>query len=374
MTATLAAIAFVVAAGGCSLGPPERVTEICDNHQDDDGDGKVDCEDTDCKDHPPVCMAEICDNNRDEDGDGQFDCADSDCFGDPMCHHDNCGNGSIDTGEDCDGTELGGKTCVSQGFGGGVLVCTGCHLDDSGCTNQQLENCTNGSDDDHDGKIDCDDSDCTNHPHCRCGNNVVDGDGEIFEVCDGTDLAGQTCEQLGFPPGGMLACKPDCSAFETSQCAPAVCGDGFVSPGETCDDGNTTPGDGCDASCAIEVDNLCHLATTLAPGANAGDNSHGAAFFQGNCAAFGGHEQVFTFTPAQAGTLTLVLASSIDLGLYVRTTCADAASEVACTDLAPGGANESVSVPVQPGVPLTVVVDSSLGEAGPFTLYAFQTP
>ena len=48
--------------------------EICGNNADDDGDGAVDCEDSDC----PPCP-EICDNGVDDDGDGGADCDDDDC-------------------------------------------------------------------------------------------------------------------------------------------------------------------------------------------------------------------------------------------------------------------------------------------------------
>jgi cysteine-rich repeat protein len=33
----------------------------------------------------------------------------------------------------------------------------------------------------------------------------------------------------------------------------ALCGDGFLDPGEQCDDGNTDPGDGCDENCQLEA-------------------------------------------------------------------------------------------------------------------------
>ena len=52
-----------------------------------------------------------------------------------------CGNnGVIDQGEDCDGTNLNGQTCVSRGFNGGVLVCSNrCRFDTSGCYNEPPE-------------------------------------------------------------------------------------------------------------------------------------------------------------------------------------------------------------------------------------------
>ena len=49
-----------------------------------------------------------------------------------------CPNGKIDTGEVCDGTQLGGKTCDTATSGAkptGTLKCTAtCTFDTSGCT------------------------------------------------------------------------------------------------------------------------------------------------------------------------------------------------------------------------------------------------
>ena len=45
-----------------------------------------------------------------------------------------CGNGFIESGEQCDATNLNGATCVSQGFPYGTLACSAsCTLDTSGC-------------------------------------------------------------------------------------------------------------------------------------------------------------------------------------------------------------------------------------------------
>lgn len=46
-----------------------------------------------------------------------------------------CGNGQLDPGEDCDGSLLGGATCIDLGFTGGTLGCTAaCTFDTSACT------------------------------------------------------------------------------------------------------------------------------------------------------------------------------------------------------------------------------------------------
>jgi hypothetical protein len=95
-----------------------------------------------------------------------------------------CGNGMIDSGESCDGTNLDGETCDSQGFDGGTLSCSDtCQFDTSQCTGGGV-----------------------------CGNGLIDGE----EDCDGGFLGGATCESLGFA-GGDLSCTGSCE-FDTSDC------------------------------------------------------------------------------------------------------------------------------------------------------------
>ncbi|MEE3200297.1 MAG: PKD domain-containing protein [Planctomycetota bacterium] len=59
--------------------------EICDNDRDDDGDGAIDCDDTDCADQALCVPAEICDNVIDDDRDGDADCDDTDCADEAAC-------------------------------------------------------------------------------------------------------------------------------------------------------------------------------------------------------------------------------------------------------------------------------------------------
>ncbi|HEY2774820.1 MAG TPA: DUF1566 domain-containing protein [Candidatus Binatia bacterium] len=48
--------------------------------------------------------------------------------------HPVCGNGLVESGEECDVQNLNGHTCASLGFAGGTLACsTGCAIDESGC-------------------------------------------------------------------------------------------------------------------------------------------------------------------------------------------------------------------------------------------------
>jgi len=57
----------------------------------------------------------------------------------------NCGNGVLDPGEQCDGSDLGGETCQSQGFVGGTLSCSAsCAFDTSACDPGGPGTCTLG--------------------------------------------------------------------------------------------------------------------------------------------------------------------------------------------------------------------------------------
>lgn len=65
-----------------------------------------------------------------------------------------------------------------------------------------------------------------------CGDDIL----SVGEVCDGTALAGQDCQDQGFI-GGTLACAGDCDGFDTSGCVANGGGD-CCSPDGTpgCDD------------------------------------------------------------------------------------------------------------------------------------------
>ena len=81
------------------------------------------------------------------------------CDDDPKTNNDNannvnnvnntnnavCGNDVRETGEACDGDDLGGATCagLGQGFTGGALACDdGCSLNTTGCTTGCIDACT----------------------------------------------------------------------------------------------------------------------------------------------------------------------------------------------------------------------------------------
>jgi hypothetical protein len=138
-----------------------------------------------------------------------------------------CGNGVLDAGEECDGTNLGGATC-----GGciGTPTCTSaCRLD--------LGACANGICDTAETCASCP-ADCVG-AGAACGNGVCEaGNGESCVTCP-TDCAGvqggkpaarYCCGFGGSKPIGCDATK--CGAC-TTQAVSTCCGDGFCGGDES---------------------------------------------------------------------------------------------------------------------------------------------
>lgn len=86
-----------------------------------------------------------------------------------------CGNGELEEGEACDGTNFGNRTCVTEGFESGTLNCSeSCELLTASCVR-------------------------------RCGNGVLDSD----EQCDG-DAGRPSCPNYGYG-ACTSSCQPDIS-------------------------------------------------------------------------------------------------------------------------------------------------------------------
>lgn len=101
-----------------------------------------------------------------------------------------CGDGIKNAAELCDGPDLGGQSCASNGFFGGTLTCgPGCAPDTAGCTN--------------------------------CGNQMIDAN----EACDGNNFNGKTCQSIddGKFAGGDLACGGNCGGISTDNCNSGNC-------------------------------------------------------------------------------------------------------------------------------------------------------
>ncbi len=217
-----------------------------------------------------------------------------------------CGNGKIDSGEDCDDTKLNGATCASKvgtGSKGSVKCTPDCRYDLSNCS--AADGCNNGRLDSgeacdgtnfKDGKKTCaaydslysdgllactsactiDTSACVK----RCGN----GRKESGEACDTNDFGSSTCASvLGISnASGKLKCTNSCK-IDSSDCE--YCGDGVLNNEhgsnvewcdnqdllyENCKDLNASTYSGgklsCTSSCEFDTS-----ACTLAP--RCGDNT-----------------------------------------------------------------------------------------------------
>jgi hypothetical protein len=156
----------------CEMCTPDE--HDCYDNVDNDCNGEVDCRDPQCEpecdammcqaeDHPIVCQDAV-----DNDCDGLVNCMDPQCQAAGVCG-EQCGNAMLEPAEECDGPDLGGQTCVSLGFDGGMLSCAAdCTFDASGCTScmPAPEICDDGLDNDCDGATDCADATCAGVPPC----------------------------------------------------------------------------------------------------------------------------------------------------------------------------------------------------------------
>ncbi|MFC1647971.1 hypothetical protein ACFL1B_00790 [Nanoarchaeota archaeon] len=149
----LLVIGLAIAGPGGKKGKP--AAKECRDGLDNDGDGSVDLADAGCEKKQ--------DNDETNCGDGVCEGGETisscslDCLPEPVC-----GNDIVEGDEVCDGTDLAGETCSSQGYSGGALECTGT------CDAFDTENCYVNT---------CTDSD---------GGIVVDGPGRVYGENEGT--------------------------------------------------------------------------------------------------------------------------------------------------------------------------------------------
>lgn len=109
-----------------------------------------------------------------------------DDFGGGALNPVTCGNNLKEGLEVCDGTDLASQSCTTKGFASGSLTCL------TDCSNFDTSSCVTAS---------------------SCGNNTK----EVGEICDGTDLASQTCVGLG-NASGTLTCASNCLSYVTTGC------------------------------------------------------------------------------------------------------------------------------------------------------------
>ena len=162
--------------------------------------GSVTCN-ADCTINYDQCMTsvpEVCDNEKDDNGDGKIDCEDADCAGFEACKSE-CGNSIVEWNESCDGTAfVNDKTSCHDWlpvFKSGSVSCkSDCTIDYSECLTSIPEICDNEKDDNDNGKIDCDDIECIDFEACTNTSTAT----ETESGCSSTPLSGH------HTPFGML--------------------------------------------------------------------------------------------------------------------------------------------------------------------------
>ena len=184
-----------------------------------------------------------------------------------------------------------------------------------------------------------------------CGNGVI----ESGETCEGDDYGGKTCVDFGFS-GGTLICNPFCNIV-VSQCTPK----------ESCNDNTDNDFDGAidcaDSECVAELvcTDPCAAPQFLTlPGWGYGEIGGEPAVLTPSCTASSGREAVFQVTAQIDGDLTVsFFPSGFDGSVSIRTSCNDAASEVACANNNPTSQNENLSVPATAGTTYYIIAEST---------------
>lgn len=201
-----------------------------------------------------------------------------------------------------------------------------------------------------------------------------------LKSCEGNrDCTGVANECLDIGQKEPLQiCVGGCT--DDAQCAEACDNDNLIctNAAEVCTGGTDEDGDGlhdcqeldCATDCADEIAAACAGDDVLTAGTDIeASTADGVDIFTGVCAGFfgafpvgGGKEQVYTYTAASAGVLTLTAtAVEGDLGIYIRTTCADGTTQDInnCVDNAVDpGDSEALSVNVAQGDVLTIFIDA----------------
>jgi cysteine-rich repeat protein len=163
----------------------------------------------------------MCDDRYDNDRDGEIDCADPDCALDPACNRDHCGDGNLETDEQCDdGNKLSGDCCSAD-----------CTVEPSGSPCSDSSACTTKD---------------------TCSNGVCEG-GSKLDCDDGNDCTSDTCNSatgcLHLPiDAGTTTCGIGACARIVENCVngtPQACVPGNPSP-EACN--------GIDDDCNGQID------------------------------------------------------------------------------------------------------------------------
>lgn len=176
---------------------------------------------------------------------GTLGCNDDCTYDTSACERANCGNGTIDEFEECDGPNLNDSTCETEGFYGGELFCNPdtCRFDTGSCVG-------------------------------RCGDGIIQS--TEAEDCEETLMDGVTCGDHGYHPG-IIQCN-SCQ-LDFSLCG-GMCGDNIFQPeyeecdaapnAPTCNDFGYSNGTVlCNSQCQANIDGCAmRIYSTISAGAD----------------------------------------------------------------------------------------------------------
>jgi cysteine-rich repeat protein len=261
----------------------EDVGEACDDGDLIDGNGcDNDCTlscvvpATDCG-SPPVCQLYQCDANdmcelvADPSQNGTtcgsgLECDDGACIAPGA----DCGNGILETGEDCDfGTGNNGPNAGCE------TNCTfSCTLSPDSCPDANpcngVEACATMTFNGQTGQ------------RCNAGTPLSDCTACSGGLCNGGTCSPSTCGDGCVDAGNNEDCEPPNTPTCSSTCTDIICGNGTREGGEQCDDSNTDNNDGCDSTCMFEqIHRANYLKMQWTTGSFCGTNALGEAMVGG---------------------------------------------------------------------------------------------
>jgi cysteine-rich repeat protein len=345
------ALLLLLFAGACP-GP--------DSTPDSDSDVETDSD----SDSDTSVSGESCTNAADDDGDGRVDCDDADC-----AESTDCVGGTAPLGGACtEAAECEGEApvCLDEvGFGwpGGTcarwcsLVAQDCG-EGAACLELPIQSGDRGV---------CM-PDCT-ADSCRTGYECTSY--EPYRLCYPSCTLDADCPALG-------ACSDTHGVANSGLCvAPEQCdvpGDEDEDGAWECEDADCAARSECDPSAVCADPPELPIGTPVV-----GSNEGATSILGASCTGrYLGREAPYTVVAGdvgQTGLLSVTLSGDPDFGLYLRSDCEDPASELECRDNGYTGEGEFLDVGIRGGVPYTLVVDGSFAEAvGAFTVTATFTP
>ncbi len=216
----------------------ECVPEDCYNNKDDNDNGLSDCDDPQCSE-VTRCLPEDCSNGIDDNEDGIIDCNDAECKQLKICQPEDCKNGVDDNDNglaDCDDPECSGlKICAIEICNDGIDNNENNLLDcqDPQCSSQiicQPEICNDSVDNNANGFIDCLDPQCSMDIHCQienCQNDIDDNANGLIDCQDPQCAAALKCQpeicndQKDNNGDGLMDCgDPQCADSELCVVTP----------------------------------------------------------------------------------------------------------------------------------------------------------